>query len=240
MHKLTMKGKSNKDFGLAIVDYDRPLLPDQNDEYISISGRDGFLHRSKELGNNEMQVQFFRNNRSVEEWVQARYDIIGWLFSRDEVDIQLDDDPGVTYRGKVSAVDIPERYKPSVSFWVTFNLHPFKYGELVERRMRVTGSSGIIERNRSNHETPYLITFTPDVNTNNLRFDIGDVSISYTGQISAGDEITVDTNELEFRVNGDLKVLDVEGSFSMLQPGSNMIGPNVSGIMLFEYRERFI
>src|SRR5690625_3651339 len=126
MHTMTIKNKTNHDYNLKIVDWKRPLLPELHDEYIDIAGRDGRQHHPKELGNRTIQVQFFRNNKSLEDWFEVKKDIAKWLFSKEELELKFDDEPDVFYIGKITETDIPENYKPSTSFWVTLTCHPLK------------------------------------------------------------------------------------------------------------------
>lgn len=232
MHTMTLKNITNHEFDLKITDWERPLLPDLYDEYKEIAGRDGRKHQSKELGVRTIRVQFFRRNKNPEEWFEVKKDIVAWLFTRNEVEIRFDDEPNIFYIGKVTEADVPENYKPSTSFWITLTCHPLKYG----REIRLSSSDFIY--NGTYDKTPYLLTLE-NVTANELIVNVNGVEIKYTDTLENA-TVTIDTNELELRVNDELKVFEVEGYFSFLKPGQNVIDVNVDADVTIEFMELFL
>jgi len=232
MHVMTMKDKTNHDFALKITDWERPLFPDQYDEYKQVAGRDGRKHQAKELGVRTIRVQFFRRNRCPEEWFNVKKDIVAWLFTRNEVEIQFDDEPNIFYIGKVTEADLPENYKPSTSFWITLTCHPLKYGQQI-----ITNESEFTY-NGTYDETPYLLTLE-NVTANELIVSVNGVEIKYTDTLENA-TVTIDTNELELRVNAELKVFEVEGYFSFLKSGQNVIDVIVDTDITIEFMELFL
>lgn len=232
MHVMTMKDKTNHDFALKITNWERPLFPELYDEYKEIAGHDGRRHLPRELGNRTIRVQFFRVNRSPEEWFEVKKDIIAWLFTREEVEIRFDDEPDIYYIGKVTEADVPENYKPSTSFWITLTCHPLKYGQQI-----ITNESEFTY-NGTYDEAPFKITLE-NVTTNKLVVSVNGVEIKYTEPLENA-TVTIDTNELELRVNDELKVFEVEGYFSFLKPGQNVIDVNVDADITIEFMELFL
>lgn len=239
MHIIKSKDITNKDFELGIIDWERVLLPEQNDEYIDIDGVDGQVHISKNLSNVQMRIQFFKENLNVTQWLEDKRNIVNWLRTKYETKFEFDDEPDVYYIGKVTETDIPERYHPDVTFWVTLTLHPFKYGVSVDKVISLTNNE-YIEDNNGNYETPYIIKSIISGSGTKYTLTLNGDEIVYTGSLSDGDIITVDTNTLEFRVNGELKVLEVEGIFNLLEPGDNDIVIVNTGIHSISYVERSI
>lgn len=232
MHTMTLKNITNHEFDLKIVNWERPLFPDLYDEYKKIAGRDGRRHLPRKLGNRTIRVQFFRVNRSPEEWFNIKKDIAAWLFTRNEVEIRFDDEPNIYYIGKVTDADVPENYKPSTSFWITLTCHPLKYGQQI-----ITNETEFTY-NGTYDETPYLLTLE-NVTANELIVSVNGVEIKYTDTLENA-TVTIDTNELELRVNGELKVFEVEGYFSFLKPGQNVIDVNVDADITIEFMELFL
>ena len=232
MHTMTLKNITNHEFDLKITDWERPLFPDLYDEYKEITGRDGRRHLPRDLGNRTIRVQFFRVNRSTEEWLEVKKDIIAWLFTREEVEIRFDDEPDIYYIGKVTEADIPENYKPSTSFWITLTCHPLKYGQQIITNETEFTYDGTYD------ETPVKITLE-NVTTNELIVSVNGAEIKYTEPLENA-TVTIDTSELELRVNGELKVFEVEGYFSFLKPGQNVIDINVDADITIEFMELFL
>lgn len=232
MHTMTLKNITNHEFDLKIIDWERPLFPDLYDEYKEIAGRDGRRHLPRELGNRTIRVQFFRVNRSTEEWFEVKKDIIAWLFTREEVEIKFDDEPDIYYIGKVTEADIPENYKPSTSFWITLTCHPLKYGQQIVTNETEFTYGGTYDK------TPFKMTLE-NVTANELVVSVNGVEIKYTEPLENA-TVTIDSGELELRVNGELKVFEVEGYFSFLKPGQNVIDVNVDADITIEFMELFL
>jgi len=237
MHIMSAKEMDNRDFGLIIIDWDRPLLPEQDDEYRTISGRDGREHFSKELGNKEIRVRFLKHNDNVKQWMSDRKEIVKWLYSKDEIWFTFDDEPATFYIGKVTNVDLPVNYKPDVSFWITITVHPFTYRLAIDAFLSFSDGVATVE-NIGNYDTPYILSVTSGSSVSGYRFSMNGAELTYDGQVNMGDVITIDTEEMEFRLNGNLKVLEVDGYFTFLESGSNTVTSNVTGEHRIKYTER--
>lgn len=232
MHILKVKDITNRDFDLKIVDWERLLLPDLQDDYKEIAGKDGLRHVPKEMGNQPLRIKFFRQNNSPQKWFTIRKKIAEWLFSRDEIKIEVDDEPGTHYIGKLVNADLPENYKPSVSFWVEFSCHPVRYGKDVEIKETEFTYKGTYDK------TPFKITLE-NVTANELIVSVNGVEIKYTEPLENA-TVTIDSGELELRVDGALKVFEVEGYFTFLKPGEIEIDINTEADITIEYTEMFL
>lgn len=239
MKEVKSKNKSSLDFDLVVVNWERPLLPDQNDEYRSIIGKDGQVHFSGDMDNIEVRVQFFKQNATIASWLRDRRNIVSWLHSQDEIEYRFDDEPDVYYIGKVTSTDIPENYKPAVSFWVTFTFQPFSYGSSIQEEFEDT-SSPLLINNSSNYMTPYVATMSITSSVTSLSFELNGVSIIYDESLGSGDVVTIDLHEMELRVNDELKVIEVEGFFEYLQGGTNELKVSAPAYVEIGYVERFL
>lgn len=236
MLALNFNGKSSKDFNLIISDWRRPLFAEILDEYMTIEGLHGKRHVPKKLGIKEIEVQFKRINEDVFDWVTTAEDISSWLHTTDELELRFDDEPNRYYIGKVSSAPNPEHIRVVSEFWVTFTCHPFKYGE--ERTETITTSGEVISHGTA--ESPCLLTLTMSQGANKLSVSINDVTIMYDGEVKTGDVLTIDSNEFELRVNGELKVLEVSGYFSELAKGTNTIDCDVEAEIAVEWQELYL
>lgn len=243
MRTITMKGKTNHNFGLIIAGdnggSERPLMATSNDEYHQISGRDGTRHRAGGLNNNVITVNFIKRNNSPQQWQNDRRDIVGWLHSKDEIRIEFDDEPGVHYIGKVTSSEVPTAYTYDMTFSVEFTVQPFRYSDVIKETLTFTDNKTTIN-NRGNYEAQFNLKLTVQTGASKLDFGVGDALLTYNGSVGNGDIVTIDTDLLELRINDVLKVLEVTGAFERIQPGVNTITSTVRGLHELTYQERSI
>ena len=232
MKTVTFNNKSNHDFNLQILDWERHILPDLENEYREIAGKDIKRNTKESISNQTLRIEFLRKNKDIDEWLDVRNEIVEWLFTREEVKIEVDDEPDIYYVGKVTSTDIPQKYMTAVRFWVEFTCHPVKYGKLVETNETEFTYDGTYDK------TPFKITLE-NVTTDELVVSVNGVEIKYTEPLQNA-TVTIDSDELELRVNGELKVFEVEGYFSFLKPGQNVIETNVDADITIEYMELFL
>lgn len=232
MKTVTLNNKNNHDFNLQILDWERHILPDLENEYREIAGKDIRKNTKESMSNQILRIEFFRKNKNINEWLDVRNNIVEWLFTRKEVKIKVDDEPGVYYVGKITRADIPQKYMTAVRFWVEFTCHPVKYGKDVEINESEFTYNGTYDK------TPFKITLE-NVTTNELIVSVNDVEIKYTEPLENA-TVTIDSGELELRVNDELKVFEVEGYFTFLKPGEIEIDVNTETDITIGYTELFL
>src|SRR5690606_11574549 len=114
MKTVTFNDKSNHDFNLQILDWERHILPDLENEYREIAGKDIKRNTKETISNQDLRIEFMRRNKDIDEWLDVRNEIVKWLFTREEVKIKVDDEPDIYYVGKVTSTDIPQKYMTAV------------------------------------------------------------------------------------------------------------------------------
>lgn len=240
MLTLTFDGISSGQFDLIISDYRRPLFAEVRDEYMTIEGRSGQKLKPKKQGNITIDVEFKRINRSSEEWVQKAEDIAAWLYTEDERELRFDDEPGERYYiGKVSSAPSPETIRNVAVFSVTFTCHPFKYGERRTETFEVANGVEKHVENNGTAESPFLLTIKPRKEAGEITVTVNEADIHYKGTIQPSDIITIDTYELELRLNGALKVKEVSGHFAELRHGINTISCSVLSDVTIDWQEMY-
>lgn len=244
MKTLRMKGKSNHDLGLTIAGErrgsDQPISSLRNDDYLTIPGRDGAIHQPGELQVKTFTVYFVKVNTSYDRWLNERPEIAGWLDSRKEVEITTDENSDCYMLGKVTNYELPEFYANDITFSVEFTVQPFMYYKesVVDELSLVDGKATYL--NKSNYETPYTMNITVQNTAVGLELSVNNQKLSYDRSLRSGDLITIDTEKRELRLNGELKVLEVDGVFEKLRPGRNEIKSSVSGPHELIFRGRMI
>src|SRR5690554_5736277 len=95
MKEVIWNGKSSKDFGLMVIGWKRPLLPEIQYHYERIPGRDGARHFRQPLGMRQIEVEFAAIFKTIEEWLAKAHEISAWLHSKEEGKLEFDDEEGV-------------------------------------------------------------------------------------------------------------------------------------------------
>lgn len=243
MKTLEMKSKTNHDFGLKIRGEGggsvRPLTSTRDDDYVHIPGRHGGILRPGALQMSHFTVNFVYHN-DKRDWLNKRADIARWLDSDDEVEIRVDDEPGVYYLGKATSYDIPGLEAGVVYFSVEFTVQPFRYKPVKNITIEPSNSGNFRINNEGNHDADYVMSITVQTGATSFVVKMNNRSLTYNGSVVNGDEITIDSASLEFRLNDDLKVLEVGGAFSKLTPGSNTISVSTNSLVEFSCQELFV
>lgn len=234
MRTLIMKGKSNHDLGLDIAGgnrgSDQPISALRNDDYLTIPGRDGGIHLPGDLQMKTFTVHFVMKDTTYDRWIEKRHEIAGWLNSRKEIEITTDEHDDMYYLGKVTNHELPEfPTSTSVAFGVEFTVQPFMYyEEPVVDILSFSGSTATYI-NKSNYETAHTLKITVQTASSNLEVGVNGEKLTFDHSIRNGDIITIDTEKRELRLNDELKVLEVDGVFEKLEPGTNLITSTVTG-----------
>ena len=244
MNTLTMKNKTNHDFDMLIGgpnrDSDRPLSALRNDRYIDIPGLDGSLHRSGNLQMMTFTVYFVCKAKTSERWFQQRNKIAAWLHTEDEVEIRVDDEPGIHYKGKVTQFEIPTKYDSGVTFSAEFTVQPFRFKNKRNIDVDSYESSRFYVANEGNYDADYILIADVEEDSNIFSIAVGDSRLTYRAPVSFGDRVTIDTAKKELRLNGNLKVLELSGTFSKLQPGDNILSVSADSYINMNLQEVFI
>lgn len=220
---LIFNNEDSRELGidLEVIGWSRPLLPDSRDELVFVEGQDGSRLNKKPLGNRPITVSFRAFFSNEDERLEVVERLTRWLYSEDFERLILSDESDVYYLAKIlDGTDLePELFR--AEFSITFTCQPLKYGEnKIEEK---ESTEGTIEVDGT-YKTPPITTFTLTEDTNLLEFELNGEKIVYESAenpLQSGDKIRIDTQEKEFRVNEELKVLEVEGYFVYLNNGKN-------------------
>lgn len=223
-------GKDSRELGidLEVTGWTRPVLPESRDELIFIEKKHGSRLNKKPLGNRAITIHF-RAYFSEDEKLETVERLAAWLYTEDFEKLVLSDEPNVYYMAKVlESIDLtPELFR--AEFSITFVCQPLKYGEEKSETFE-NQNSGVIEVDGT-YESPPIIKVVVAQTTNFFEFKLNDVAITYESNeepIEAGDTVEINVQNLEFRINNKLKVLEVDGYFNFLQNGENTFSVNVN------------
>ena len=106
----------------------RQLLPEPNDRYVQVPGRQGSILFPGGLADRRIEIDCaFRGNKLPDLRIRAR-GIAAWLHTTDRAILSFDDEPDKYYRGKLlTAVDF-EHLAALGEFSLVFTCEPLAYG----------------------------------------------------------------------------------------------------------------
>ena len=225
MKYVKYNGKTNQDLGLRVVGWTRQILPSSRDSLEYIEGVDGPIHIDKPLGSRIVSITFEAKFSNDEERADVQSKVAQWLFTRQFTKLELSDEPGLYYMAKVlddSDLD-PEYFQ--AEFEIVFTCQPLKFGAKHSEDILTGDTEGTLV-NPGTYNSPVVFTIKPIASMESLVLTVNGVTISYDGEINPDDEVTIDSESLEFRVNGDLMIMEVSGYFPIIEPGNNTIEIN--------------
>lgn len=239
MNEVKINGVSSRELNLDIISWSRDFLPTSRDELEYIEGKDGPIHRSKALGSRSLSITFRAYFDTDIERAKVQSDVAEWIFSKNFFKLEPSDEPNIYYMAKVlddSDLD-PELF--TSEFTIVFTCQPLKYGANQEFVYSGTSSSFI---NAGTYESAPIITINLWSSTNNLVFTMNGFTISYESDssLSSTDVIVIDGRELEFRVNGNLLVEEIEGHFPVVIKGDNEFSINTTADITIDWQEQYL
>lgn len=233
----------NRNLGIdvEVTGWSRPILPENRDELVYVEGVTGSRLNKKPLGNRPITIHFRAMFKNESERIQTVEVLTKWLYSRDFVKLVMSDEPELYYMAKVfDGSDLePELFQ--ANFSITFICQPLKYGR--NRLESFNQSQGTVSVDGT-YESPPTISFRISQSTSLLEFELNGEKIIYEDSdnpLTANTNILIDVPSKEFRVNGELKVLEVSGYFVYLEHGDNPFSVNVpcDGIT-FDWQELYL
>lgn len=208
----------------------RQLLPETNDRYIQVPGRQGSIHFPRELADRRIELDCAFVGSSLADIRAKVRDIAAWLHTDDRANLNFDDEPGKSYKGKLaSAVDLDHTGRLG-QFSLTFICEPLAYGEQIT--VDFVSDTAIVA-NAGSYQTPAIIeaTFTGDASE--FKVTLGTEYIRVVHDFVLNDTLKIDTGTGAVLINGTraMNKLDWQNSvFFELATGNNTLSITPSGI----------
>ena len=92
----------------------------------------------------------------------------------------------------------------------------------------------------TNYKVLPVLVFTVGGTLNSFALTVNGRELKYTGSIAAGSKISIDGEKKELRINGVLKVLEVDGWFPFMVGGPNTVKSSAAGSLTLKYQERYV
>jgi predicted phage tail component-like protein len=207
----------------------RQLLPEPNDSYVQVPGRQGSILFPRELADRRIEIDCAFVGSSLADIRTKARDIAAWLSVTDRASLSFDDEMGKTYRGKLaSAVDFDHIGRLG-QFSLTFVCEPLAYGEQVTANF-VSDSATV--NNAGTCPTPAIIEATFIDAATEFKVTLGTEYIRVVHNFVATDTLKIDTGAGAVLINGTraMDKLDWQNSvFFELAVGNNTLNITPTG-----------
>lgn len=220
----------------------RQLLPQTNDAYIQVPGRNGSFLFPRELADRQIIIDCAFTESSLADIRDKARDIAAWLNTVDRAALSFDDETGMTYKGKLSSSVDFDHIGRMGQFSLTFRCEPLAYGSEVTTNF--TGDSATVTNTGTAVTEPYFqTTFTATATEWKITLGTDYCRVVHAFQI--GDVLTIDFATGAVLLNGTraMDKLDWQNSrFFSLAVGSNTLAitPTGKGTSLVKHTPKYL
>ena len=223
-------GISSDSFGIKVKDTKRPMLPDQNDNYLQIPGRHGSYFFNRELSDRIIEIDCALTEDTIEGLRNKLRQIAAWLYVDEQKPLTFVDEPDKYYLAKLDgAIDV-EQIIAIGQFTLRFRCDPFAYGEEINEFFE--GDTVVVNNPGTFDALPvFEATFT--ATASEWKASLGTKYVRIVYDFHVGDKLTVncDTGTVLINEGRALDKLDWQNSeFFALPPGPNTLTITPSGV----------
>jgi len=208
----------------------RQLLPEPNDKYMQVPGRQGSILFPGGLADRRIEIDCaFRGNKLPDLRIRAR-EIAAWLYTENREILSFDDESEKYYRGKLAqAIDF-EHLAVMGQFSLIFVCEPLAYGaEVLASFINDTATVN----NQGTFESYPVFTVTFTAAAAEWKVILGAKYVRVVHDFQIGDTLEVNCATGAVLINGGraLDKLDWQNSeFFALPPGENTLAITPTGI----------
>ena len=124
----TFNGVHCSTHGVVMRSKNRQLLPETNDSYVQVPGRQGSILFPRELADRRIDIDCAFVGSSMADIRTKARDIAAWLNVTDRAILSFNDEPDRYYRGKLATQVDFEHLATMGQFSLTFRCEPLAYG----------------------------------------------------------------------------------------------------------------
>lgn len=216
-------GISSDSFGIIVKDIKRPLLPDQNDNYLQIPGRHGSYLFNRELSDRIIEIDCVLAEDTIENLRDKLRQIAVWLYVDERKPLSFADELDKYYLAKLNgAIDV-EQIIAIGQFTLRFRCDPLAYG--AEQQASFTDDTVTVTNEGTFEALPvFEATFTAAASE--WKVTLGPKYVRVVHSFQIGDTMEVNCATGAVLINGGraLDKLDWQNSvFFSLPPGTNTL-----------------
>ncbi len=235
----TFNGISSDSFGIIVRDIKRPLLPDQNDNYLQIPGRHGSYLFNRELNDRIIEIDCVLADDTIESLRDKLRQIAVWLYVDERKPLSFADELDKYYLAKLDGVIDVEQIIAIGQFTLRFRCEPLAYGKLV--RVNLDNNTKIY--NKGTYPSKGMIKIEITEETDHLEVTLLNTRefLYIDDNFDTGDIVVIDL-EKEYVTKNDYSAMPnlyLESDFFEIPVGEFEIAiSNGNGIL--EFRERWL
>jgi predicted phage tail component-like protein len=207
----------------------RQLLPQPNDIYVQVPGRQGSILFPRELADRRIEIDCAFVGSSLADIRTKARDIAAWLNVTDRATLSFDDETGKTYKAKLaSAVDF-DHIGNMGQFSLAFNCEPLAYG--TEATTNFANDSATVA-NAGTYSAPAIIEATFTDAATEFKVTLGTEYVRVVHDFVLNDTLKIDTGTGAILINGSraMDKLDWQNSiFFKLAVGNNTLNITPTG-----------
>ena len=226
----SFNGHHCSEFGLAVKNRNRQLLPAVNDRYLEIPGRHGSYHFPGELQDRVIELECAFMGASRENLREKAREIAAWFYTKEKAVLSFDDEPGKYYYAKLDGAIDTEQLSVLATFSLVFRCEPLAYGE--DEEVFFEGNTALVNNQGTFEALPvFSATFTSTASE--WKVSLGTKYIRVVHSFQVGDTLEVNCATGAVLINGGraLDKLDWQNSeFFALPPGENTLAITPTGI----------
>lgn len=137
----------------------RPILPESNDTYVQIPGRQGSILYPRGLHDRYIELDCAYVGEDLPDIRVKAREIAAWLYTQDREILSFDDEPNVYYCGKLAGEVDLEHIGKMAQFTLVFRCEPFVYGG--EEDQTFVSDAATIDNQGTTEILPrFTVTFT--------------------------------------------------------------------------------
>ena len=207
----------------------RQLLPEPNDSYVQVPGRNGSVLFPRELADRRIELDCAFVGSSLADIRAKARDIAAWLHTDDRANLSFDDETGKTYKGKLSSAVDFDHIGRMGQFSLTFICEPLAYGEQVTANFV---SDSVTVANAGTFPTPAIIEATFTGAASEFKVTLGTEYVRVVHDFEVNDTLKIDTGTGAVLINGNraMDKLDWQNSiFFSLTVGNNTLNITPTG-----------
>lgn len=137
----------------------RQLLPEPNDSYVQVPGRNGSILYPQGLYDRYIELDCAYVGEDLPDIRVKAREIASWLYTQDRVVLSFDDEPNIYYRGKLAGKVDLEHIGKMAQFSLIFRCEPFVYGG-EEDQTFVSDAAAVDNQGTTEILPRFTVTFT--------------------------------------------------------------------------------
>ena len=202
----------------------RQLIPESNDSYIQIPGRQGSILYPQGLHDRYIELDCAYVGEDLPDIRVKAREIAAWLHTTDRAILSFDDEPDKYYRGKLAGEVDLDHIGKMAQFTLVFRCEPFVYGG--EENQIFVGDSAVVDNQGTLETFPrFMATFINTVGEWKVTNQNNEY-IRVVNDFTIGDTLEVNCKTGAILINGTraMDKLDWQNSrFFALREGENTL-----------------